>query len=319
MNRQELLSLIQKFHQQTIDDLELAKLKMFVSLPEAQEVLESMEFPGLQAALITEAPAGMYESIQRRIGVPSLLRTGRKRKLWYATAAASVLVVMAFTYWQLTKSTNKAAQWVEVIVPKGEKKKIVLPDNSIVYLNAGSQLSYPDDYPGDTRLVRLKGEAFFEVAHDASHPFIVKTAHIDTRVLGTRFNVEAYEREGITRVALVEGKVETGDSSHKIILSPGNMMVHDHQTGRQLVQQTEGDMAAWIKGELVFNGVSLREALERISEAYVIKISVEPQLNNSYTITGHFKREEPAKILDLLLAIHGLHWKKAGNAYQVYQ
>jgi ferric-dicitrate binding protein FerR (iron transport regulator) len=315
----ELISLISKFHQRSITDFELARLKMFVSQPEAQEILEDIDFPEFQLQHTTAIPTGMYEDVQQRISLSAGHRTGRIRKLWYAAAAASVLVVLTFTYWQLAKPSRKPVQWVDVAVPRGERKKILLPDSSVVYLNAGSRLSYPEKYTDSTRLAYLEGEAFFEITHDVGHPFIVRTTHTTTRVLGTRFNIEAYQREGITRVALVEGRVEVGDSLNKVILSPGSMMVHENNTGHQSVLLTEGNMAAWIKGELVFSGISLKEALQRVSEAYNITITMNSHLSNGYTITGHFQKEDPEKILDVLLAIHGLKWRKASEGYEVYQ
>jgi ferric-dicitrate binding protein FerR (iron transport regulator) len=103
------------------------------------------------------------------------------------------------------------------------------------------------------------------------------------------------------------------------MLSPGNMMVHENSTGKQLMLPVEGNVAAWIKGELVYNGVSLKEALQRISEAYSIHVTADHDITSSYTVTGHFEKESPEHILDALLAVYGLKWRIVSGIYQVYQ
>ncbi|RPD41179.1 FecR family protein [Chitinophaga barathri] len=316
MDREELIALIEKFHQKSITDLELARLKMFVGQPGAQELLENTDFPILRREPQT-LPADIYEGISRRIAVADKKRSGKKIYLQLA-AAASVALVVSFAAWWWAPPSAQPLKWAKVQALPGERKKIILPDSSVVYLNAGSSLSYPEKY--DTlRQVHLEGEAFFEIGQNAEQPFIVRTAYTTTRVLGTRFNIEAHEREGITRVALVEGKVETGDSLHKVILSPGTMALHENSTGRQSVQDIEGNVAGWIKGELVFNGVSLAEALQRIGEAYNIQVALRPGAGRSYSITGHFQKESPEKILNALLAVYGLKWRHSDGIYEVYQ
>ncbi|MRG43516.1 DUF4974 domain-containing protein [Chitinophaga sp. SYP-B3965] len=304
MDSNELRSLIAKFHQKTITDLELARLKMFVGQQDAQEKLEDIDFPELPPA---ELPAHLYAGIRRRISRPV-------KQIWLA-AAASVLLAGLVAGWLWHTPSVKPVVWAKVSAASGERKKVILPDSSVVYLNAGSTLSYPDT----ARLVHLKGEAFFEITQNAEQPFMVQTVHTTTRVLGTTFNIEAHEREGITRVTLVSGKVETGDSLHKMILLPGKMMVFENNTGRQFQQSAEGNATARIKGELVFNGVSLQEALARIGEAYNIKVILSKDMHKNYSITGHFEKESPEKILDALLAVYGFKWRKTADTYQVYQ
>lgn len=318
MDQAELIALIKKFHQGSITDLELARLKMFVGKPTAQDMLESIDFPVSGQDAPADVPPDIYEGLHRRIFVQAKPKLRKITQHWIA-AAASILLLASVGAWLWSKQPSKPVLWANVSAFPGERKKIILPDSSVVYLNAGSSISYPERYADSVRLVYLKGEAFFEIAQQADQPFIVQTAHTSTKVLGTRFNIEAHEREGITRVALVDGKVQTGDSLNRIILLPGRMMVHDNNTGHQSVSTVDGNVAGWTSGELVFNGISLNEAVLRISEAYNIKVHISPQISGSYTITGHFQRERPEKILDALLAVHGFKWKRSAEGYQIYK
>lgn len=117
----------------------------------------------------------------------------------------------------------EAIAWVEKINPAGQRSSHRLPDGTRVWLNAESSLNYPDKFADTLRLVKLTGEAFFEVAKDGQRPFIVEAAETQTEALGTAFNINSYPEDPIIKIALLEGKVRVQNKSHvqTIILSPG--------------------------------------------------------------------------------------------------
>ncbi|MGM9733737.1 MAG: FecR family protein [Prevotella sp.] len=121
-------------------------------------------------------------------------------------------------------ATNKGSKLTTVSTSRGKECNLLLADGTKVWLNAESSLTFPESFNGTVREVSLKGEAFFEVVHDTSHPFIVKSEYLTTRVLGTVFDVRAYSRKDAS-VTLVDGSVEVKPSdipdSSPVVITPG--------------------------------------------------------------------------------------------------
>src|SRR6185437_15508137 len=148
--------------------------------------------------------------------------------------AAAVLAALALV-WLLVQINHKPAEqgYNTVSTRPGSPSKIQLPDGSLVWLNADSRLTYRNADQGATREVQLTGEAYFEVAHDPVHPFLIHTATIDIRVLGTSFNVQCYGNERTTETSLFQGSVEVtlrSSPDKKIVLKPNEkLIVHNNQ------------------------------------------------------------------------------------------
>lgn len=125
-------------------------------------------------------------------------------------------------------AANKSGKTTTVATSRGKECNLVLSDGTKVWLNAESSITFPECFSGATREVSLKGEAYFEVAHDASHPFIVKSEYLTTRVLGTVFDVRAYSRKDAS-VTLVEGRVEVSQSDAPgfapLVITPGQQAI----------------------------------------------------------------------------------------------
>ena len=139
--------------------------------------------------------------------------TGKKKTMWWewAQRAAAVLfipllVTLMVQHWG--NDEQELAQMMEIKTNPGMTTSLTLPDGTLVFLNSESTLSYPSCFDGDTRNVNLQGEAYFEVAKNPEKKFIVSTSHqSQIEVLGTHFNVEAYEKENRVSATLVEGKI----------------------------------------------------------------------------------------------------------------
>ena len=135
----------------------------------------------------------------------------------------------------LQRPAASDVEWCEFAVAQGHTDSLTLPDNSRVWLNAGSHLIYPRSFDGRIRKVFLSGEAYFDVAKDAGHPFIIKAGDVQVRVLGTQFNVTSYENMESVSVCLVEGSVSMdidGDGlKRNILLIPGDVVRYDTLSG----------------------------------------------------------------------------------------
>ncbi len=118
----------------------------------------------------------------------------------------------------------------QIIIPYGKRSDITLADGTHIWLNSGSQLSYPSEFKTDSREVYLSGEAFFDVKANPNKPFYVITRDIKIKVLGTRFNVSSYNEDNTTQTVLLKGKVTTGKNkifAQTIDLMPGERMIYD--------------------------------------------------------------------------------------------
>lgn len=130
------------------------------------------------------------------------------RKLWIEAlkiAAIFLIIWTGFRYWGKPETSEK---YQSMIVPAGQRAKLILSDSSVVWLNSLSKITYPAGFGTGNRIVELDGEAYFEVYHNRNHPFIVKTGNMDVRVLGTKLNVVAYSGNPVSEVSLLEGSVE---------------------------------------------------------------------------------------------------------------
>lgn len=165
---------------------------------------------------------------------------------------------------------GESLSWNHLVIPKGNAYELMLADGTHIWLNAESELSYPVRFSGDKREVSLKGEAFFDVAGDPDRPFIVRTNGMDVKVLGTSFNVSAYESEPVASVTLVKGSVAvwTGKGERLKIL-PSEQLCYDKHTSGSTIQQVDTRLfTSWIKGEYIFHDATLDEIFGKLRHWY---------------------------------------------------
>jgi len=172
----------------------------------------------------------------------------------------------------------------QVIIPYGKRSEITLSDGTRIWLNSGSNLSYPPVFNGDTREVYLTGEAFFDVQTDPSKPFFVVTNDIRLKVLGTRFNVSSYENDPITHAVLLEGSVSVGRNkvlTRNVELIPGERIVYDRSDASIVKQKVNVyQYSSWINGYLIFERESLSEIFKKLERYYNKVIFVEKGFEN---------------------------------------
>lgn len=162
---------------------------------------------------------------------PPKRRRGGRRFFLLAVGIAASLAGFAFFIYHWTPPKRSVAPAIahnSISTKCGSKSKIQLPDGSQVWLNSDSRLIYSESFTGDSREVQLSGEAYFDVAKDPRHPFVIHTSTIDVRVLGTTLNVRSYSNEKTTEAVLIHGSVEVtlhSDPAKKIILKPNDKLV----------------------------------------------------------------------------------------------
>lgn len=255
----------------------------------------------------TRSPRGKYSAarswrmLERRL-FPDSCTVGRHR-IWLTFMRTAAIFVILLAGWLTYRSLQPAA-W-QTVSTLAETRTVILPDRSEVILNRYSSLSYPEDFKGNDRPVKLTGEACFQVTKDREHPFIVQAGLINVQVLGTRFNVDAYPDNEMIRTTLLEGSVAVSVSGKdkKTVLKPNESAVYNPITGHIIIMDEPDaeDNIAWSKGRLVFRQETLEEITRKLSHAYHVSIQITDKNLAHYRMTATFNvDEELERILDLL-------------------
>jgi len=198
--------------------------------------------------------------------------------------------------------TNGAVAYNTIKIPRGGQYEVTLPDGTKVWLNAESSLSYPAKFSNKERIVELKGEGYFEVAKNKAKPFIVNTANQKIEVLGTHFNVNAYNDDPSVKTTLLEGSVKVYPSASwsAKFLKPGQQSVLTDQSFT--VENVDVEEAiAWKNGVFLFHNENIKTALQKLARWYDVEVSYEGNFND-INFGGSFSRfsdlEESIQILE---------------------
>lgn len=216
-------------------------------------------------------------------------------------AIAITLLGIAFLASYLINNGN-----ISQVAARGEKKTILLPDGSRVFLNSDSRISYSKNFK-NKRELELIGEAYFEVKSDPKKPFLVETEKIKTRVLGTSFNIMAY-RNGQTMISVNTGKVEVElkEISDKIILIKNQQLSLINATEHLLTEENSEDFIAWTKNTIVLKNTPLGDAAKILENWYDIEINFTDNELQELKISGKFKNEKLSNILKSIAIVKQL-------------
>lgn len=200
--------------------------------------------------------------------------------------------LLSYTGQEKNGSANTAI-FNTISTPRGGQYQVTLSDGTKVWLNAASSIRFPVSFTGAERRVSVKGEAYFEVAHDQSRPFKVELNTSEIEVLGTHFNVNAYDDEASVKTTLLEGKVKltAKDNASPFILLPGQQSAIDNDGNITLQKDADTEEAvAWIHGNFQFKSAELHTILRQISRWYDVDIEYKGNLNPYFT--GQLPRSE---------------------------
>lgn len=284
--------------------------------------------------------------------IPAELLPARRtnlRKIIYTGISIAASLLLVFWFVNREKNTGKtsgggtiARQVNEVSTRYGSKSQVQLPDGSLVWLNAGSKITYGKEFGKKIREVTLSGEAFFDVVKDADHPFVIHASSIDIKVLGTAFNVKAYPEDEKTEASLIRGRIEVSIRSRpndKIILSPNEKLVVDNKSMK--VQQKDEEeenvpMIAvnklkvnpvdstiaetqWIENRLVFDNESLRELAVKMERWYSVEIEITDSVLMEKRFTGKLDNENIEQAMDALRYTTPFRFERKGNKIIIHR
>jgi ferric-dicitrate binding protein FerR (iron transport regulator) len=202
------------------------------------------------------------------------------------------------------------------VTKAGERLFIRLPDGSTAVLNGQSRLRYV--YSTGHRNVFLKGEAYFTVKHNARRPFIVHTGNVNTKDIGTVFNVNAYPDEENILVTVVSGSVAVSDSLHHYgLLRPKDQLVYHRQSAEAVIQKVDpANFTAWKEGKLIFDGVRLSEVVKCFKRTYNVDINIDSRLKNC-PLYADFSNLDIEKSIRLIAESLNARYEKTGNGYRI--
>ncbi|MDP4149204.1 MAG: FecR domain-containing protein [Bacteroidota bacterium] len=264
-------------------------------------------------------------------------RISRTKLILFSMAGALSLAAGIFfiqhgkTNDSLTQVSNATASDYaaasEIVTNNGSRTHVVLPDGTMVWLNSGSRIKYDKNFGAGLREINLTGEAFFDVAHNAQTPFVIHTARIDIKVLGTRFNVKSYPSDNTTEATLIRGSIEVSIKdrpSEKIILKPNEKLVvanddstlHRTLPGHHAAVKDESLVSickptyetntgavietSWVDNKLIFQDEEFGELAIKMERWYGISIHFDNADLEKLQFTGSFQKETVQQALDAL-------------------
>ncbi|MDL2231170.1 FecR domain-containing protein [Porphyromonadaceae bacterium OttesenSCG-928-L07] len=250
------------------------------------------------------------EQVKLKLGMKVKKSVPFYRYILRVAAITLPLTLLAGGYFYINKPTRstQVTKLLEVSVPHGDQEKLHLADGSQVWLNAGTEIKYPDEMSRNERLVHLTGEAYFNVKSDRTKPFIVKTKNLSVTVIGTEFNVRDYPNEGKTRVTLNTGKVNLETVCGKrFTLEPGQELVYDHRALEAYIVNIEtANASEWKSGKLIFNHTPFCEIIQTLERHFNVSFDIDDSLaiNQQYSVK-FVDHEEIHEIMDIMKDIVG--------------
>ena len=270
---------------------------------QAQQLVRSMKY-GHVFKMNDNDDARLYNSLERQFDNSRRYRS--KVRYWLSGVAASFLLLAGVAvYYQFNKVEevdSQAYELVEKSTPYGTKLTVTLPDGSTVKLNSGSYLSFETPFRQDIREVALVGEAYFDVKKNLSKPFIVKTKGVETTVLGTTFNVTAYEGDDQVYIALVTGKVKVNISNPsqemEKILNPLEMITFSRKHEEYTIKNFDVEQVIGWKDQVIyFEKESLSAVVDRLEKWYGVEVTVNNPKGREWSYTGKFKGKSLGHVL----------------------
>ena len=227
------------------------------------------------------------------VGLKKNHLTNHYRIVLIASIAAVFLLLLGLNFYLINRNGSPEIVMQKINVPAGQRVEVVLADGTVVWLNAGSSFSFPNNFNGDTREVYLDGEGYFNVKHHAKQHFIVKTSGYDINVLGTQFNVLAYSRSPLFEVSLLRGSLEVcpANKGEIIRLEPDTRAyLSDHNLVKGNILNYNNFL--WKDGLICFDDEPIESMKTKLELYFDTKIIVENTSFKTRKYTGKFRTKD---------------------------
>ena len=271
-----------------------------------------------------------FENFRNRVESQKEIQSTSRRgfslsALWrYAAVVAIIIAVGCISYWQGEVNVKDTFADISVEAPLGSKTKLYLPDGTLVWLNAGSRMTYSQGFGVDNRKVELEGEGYFEVKRNEKIPFFVKTKDLLLQVLGTKFNFRDYPEDHEVVVSLLEGKVGLNNllrEEKEAVLSPDERAVLNKANGLLTVESvTASNASQWTDGYLFFDEELLPDIAKELERSYNVKIHIANDSLKTFRFYGNFVRREQniQEVLEALASTEKMQYKIEERNITIY-
>ena len=271
-----------------------------------------------------------FENFRNRVESQKEIQSTSRRgfslsALWrYAAVVAIIIAVGCISYWQGEVNVKDTFADISVEAPLGSKTKLYLPDGTLVWLNAGSRMTYSQGFGVDNRKVELEGEGYFEVKRNEKIPFFVKTKDLQLQVLGTKFNFRDYPEDHEVVVSLLEGKVGLNNllrEEKEAVLSPDERAVLNKANGLLTVESvTASNASQWTDGYLFFDEELLPDIAKEMERSYNVKIHIANDSLKTFRFYGNFVRREQniQEVLEALASTEKMQYKIEERNITIY-
>lgn len=293
MKVEEFKKLAEKYTHKKVNSQERLAMDIFFS--KMQEANKNVLVP-----ISSEKREKLFYNIQQNLTIK------RKRiplKKYLAMAAAGFTTLLMLGFFTGMFSNN----YTTIIAEKGEKKEIKMDDGSVIFLNGNSSITYENNFT-EERTVKLQGEAFFKVARDTAHPFTIKSKDLETRVLGTSFNIKSY-KDQVPMVSVNTGKVEViplKNPEYKVILTKDQQASFKENRKPKISKGDSRDFNAWTRKMIILKNTSLEHTAKIIENWYDVNIQFADDSLKQLKITGKFNDEKLSNVLKSLALIKNL-------------
>ncbi len=231
------------------------------------------------------------------------------------------LLIVNISLWYYFTSSNEKVIWNEIHVPKGETSQFIFQDGTKVFLNADSKLSYPTNFKGDIREVKLDGEAYFEVSKNPDKLFLVATGKLMIKVYGTSFKVNGYSSSNKVTARLDEGSISLLlPNQQEQKLEPGYEASFNTTTGSLTMEKSSmSGKPSWQTNQLEFNNITLEEVVEIMERTYNVNITIGDNTIKHYNYHLKFNKATIDEVFDALQLITPIRVKKEGDKYLIHK
>jgi ferric-dicitrate binding protein FerR (iron transport regulator) len=319
MTKEEYIKLADKYKQNKCSEEEK---KLFESILDKFQVNQE----GIEWDLINQQKSKdkiqrvMYDKMNPKVSGKSSQSYMRQ----IARVAASLVLIAGLAYLFFTNSNTKQSESAPLMITKNtvhdQRSSITLSDGTVVHLNTNSSITFAENFTGNTRRLKLSGEAFFEVVRDEDLPFEVISGPVKTVVLGTSFNINAKDKN--IEVSVASGKVavssmvdrDNNNNERQAILQANEKVTYDHINNTLAITEADIQLAlAWKNAEINFSNTTLRYAATILSARYNKDIIIENPAINNCRITNRYIDESLTNILDGLEFIIDVKYKVNEN------
>jgi ferric-dicitrate binding protein FerR (iron transport regulator) len=219
-----------------------------------------------------------------------------------------------------TQNTGTTVSYNTITTPTGGQYQVVLADGTKVWINAASSLRFPTVFSGTQREVELKGEGYFEVTPDPSKTFVVKVNEMKVKVLGTHFNIMAYEDEESVNTTLLKGSVKLEHGTESRMLIPGEQGRWNKKEEMQVVKNADlEEVLAWKNGRFQYHSTNLRVIMRQIARWYNVTIVYEGNVRDEYFSGSIPRTDNVSQVLKMLELTNTIHFTIEGKSIIVKQ